>query len=120
VAGVGSTDIIIIVPKAPENLSLVLGCVSSDKFVDYATQTSSGTKMPRAKWKILTDYPGPVPPQSILDQYSVLIEGIVTQITNLILRNQILRRTRDLLLPRLVSGEVDVSDLPIDTGGLAA
>ena len=32
---------------------------------------------------------------------------------NTILRNQALRRTRDLLLPRLISGEVDVSELDI-------
>lgn len=28
-------------------------------------------------------------------------------------RNKILRRTRDLLLPKLISGEVDVSELDI-------
>jgi type I restriction enzyme S subunit len=32
--------------------------------------------------------------------------------------NANLRRTRDLLLPRLISGEVDVADLDIDVGGL--
>jgi type I restriction enzyme S subunit len=31
-------------------------------------------------------------------------------------RNSVLHQTRDLLLPRLISGELDVSDLPIDTG----
>jgi hypothetical protein len=34
------------------------------------------------------------------------------------LRSKVQRRTRDLLLPRLISGELDVSDLPVDTGGL--
>jgi hypothetical protein len=31
-----------------------------------------------------------------------------------------LRATRDLLLPRLISGEIDVEHLDIDTSGLAA
>jgi type I restriction enzyme, S subunit len=31
-------------------------------------------------------------------------------------KNSILRQTRDLLLPKLVSGELDVSELPIDVG----
>jgi type I restriction enzyme, S subunit len=31
----------------------------------------------------------------------------------MILRNQTLHRTRDLLLPQLISGEVDVSELNI-------
>ncbi len=34
--------------------------------------------------------------------------------------NQNLRATRDLLLPKLISGEIDVSDLDIDTTWLAA
>jgi type I restriction enzyme S subunit len=29
-------------------------------------------------------------------------------------KNDSLRRTRDLLLPKLISGELDVNDLPID------
>jgi len=32
-------------------------------------------------------------------------------------KNQVLRQTRDLLLPKLISGELDVSDLDIKTGG---
>lgn len=69
--------------------------------------------MPRAKWKILVDYPVLIPPKPILGQYNALIEDIVAQINNLIFRNRTLRRIRDLLLPRLISGELDVADLPI-------
>jgi len=32
-------------------------------------------------------------------------------------KNQVLRQTRDLHLPKLISGELDVSDLDIKTGG---
>ena len=35
-------------------------------------------------------------------------------------QNIVIHQTRDLLLPRLISGQLDVSDLPIDTGGLYA
>ena len=34
-------------------------------------------------------------------------------IVSLAKRNEALRRTRDLLLPKLISGEVDVSELDI-------
>jgi type I restriction enzyme S subunit len=112
--GVCSTDIIVISPQKPYLFSIVLGCVSSKMFVDYATQTSSGTKMPRAKWKILVNYPVVLPPQFILERYNELIECIVAQIQNLIHQNIILRQTRDLLLPKLVSGQVDVSELEIE------
>jgi type I restriction enzyme S subunit len=36
------------------------------------------------------------------------------------LKNANLRRTRDLLLPKLISGELDVSDLDINVGDAAA
>jgi len=113
VAGICSTDTIVIVPKAPEYFSLVLTCVSSEEFVEHATQTSSGTKMPRANWKVLVENPVVLPPQSVLSHFNKLVEDIVAQIQNMIFRNRNLRRTRDLLLPRLISGEVDVSGLDI-------
>jgi type I restriction enzyme S subunit len=113
--GVCSTDIIVIDPKSPECFSLVLGCVSSDLFVEYATQTSSGTKMPRAKWDVLANYPVAVPPERLLQRHNVLIGSTVSMIRNLIFRNQVLREARDSLLPRLVSGKLDVSDLDIVT-----
>jgi type I restriction enzyme S subunit len=41
-------------------------------------------------------------------------------LNNLLDRSAILRRTRDYLLPKLISGEVDVSDLDINVGDVAA
>jgi type I restriction enzyme S subunit len=114
VDGVSSTDAIVIVPKPDKHFSLVLACVSSDEFVDHATQTSQGTKMPRADWNVLVKYPVCIPPEPILSRFSELVEDIVAHIQNAVLRNRTLRRTRDLLLPRLVSGQVDVSALEID------
>ena len=40
---------------------------------------------------------------------------VIDKIHNLIFQNTNLRQTRDLLLPKLISGEIDVSELDIDT-----
>ncbi len=48
-----------------------------------------------------------------LQQYERLVEPMEIQIEDLTRKNSNLRRTRDLLLPKLVSGEVDVSELDI-------
>ena len=69
--------------------------------------------MPRANWDILVKYQIPMPPHPILGQFNEFISEIVSQLQNFVFRNQILRRTRDLLLPKLISGEVDVSELDI-------
>ena len=115
VDGVCSTDAIVIVPKRPEHYALVLACVSSEAFVSHATQTSQGTKMPRANWDVLTRYPLPVPPAPLLSQFSAFVNDAVALIENLIFKNRNLRRARDLLLPKLISGDMDVSKLDLET-----
>ena len=57
-----------------------------------------------------------LPSVSIRDQFANLSRPISDMILNLGLRNRNLRQTRDLLLPRLISGEMDVSDLDINVG----
>jgi type I restriction enzyme S subunit len=111
--GVCSSDTIVIRPKTPQLFGLVVACVSSEPFVKHATQTSQGTKMPRANWDVLVRYPVPTPPDSLLAAFNERFTQIVDLIHNLIFRNRNLRRTRDLLLPKLIYGEVDVSRLDI-------
>ena len=56
---------------------------------------------------------GSVPSHALERQFSEKIGPIFKMVAGLQSRNTVLRRTRDLLLPRLVSGEVDVSGLEI-------
>ena len=46
---------------------------------------------------------------SLLERFEKVIEPIFSQKTILLRSNTTLRRTRDLLLPKLISGELDVS-----------
>lgn len=114
-SGICSSDTILIRPKKDNFLGVVLCCSSSDKFVDYATQTSNGTKMPRADWKVLKNYPVLIPSDGLLSDFNTLVLGVVSQARNLMLKNVNLRAQRDLLLPKLISGEIDVSDIPMPT-----
>jgi len=58
-----------------------------------------------------------VPTQEILQKYNDHINPIFSQLYLLDKKNLILRRTRDLLLPKLISGELNVEDLDIAVGG---
>jgi type I restriction enzyme, S subunit len=58
-------------------------------------------------------FPIVIAPHEIHTQFVEFVAPICKQIENLQQKNTNLRATRDLLLPRLVSGAVDVSDLPI-------
>ena len=111
--GICSSDVIVIQPKDEQFFALILTCVSSEAFVDHATQTSQGTKMPRANWDVLIKYPIPVPPPELLDSFNDFLKTIVNQIHNLTFKNRNLRQTRDRLLPKLISGEIDVEALDV-------
>ena len=116
VRGICSSDTIVIRPKEPQFFGFVLACVSSEAFVDHAAKTSQGTKMPRANWEVLVKYPLLIPPVPLLLPFNEQMRQSVDLMHNLIFCNRNLRQTRDLLLPRLISGEVDVSELEIDEG----
>ena len=70
--------------------------------------------MPRADWKVLAKYPVIIPPEQIMSRVSNLMCEVVENIHNLIFQNKNLSQTRDLLLPKLISGKIDVSELDID------
>lgn len=55
-----------------------------------------------------------LPPSELRKQFSEHVTSCRKMILNLLKRNVNLRLTRDLLLPKLVSGEVDVSELGIN------
>ena len=112
--GICSSDTIVIRSKRNEYFAMTLSCVSSERFIEYATTTSQGTKMPRADWKVLVKYPAIIPPDQITQRFSSFVRDIVNQIQGLIFRNTNLRQTRDLLLPKLISGEIDISKLNVD------
>lgn len=56
----------------------------------------------------------PVPSLSIQKQFVAQVQPLIDSIQNLGAKNANLRQTRDLLLPKLISGELDVSELDID------
>jgi type I restriction enzyme S subunit len=61
-----------------------------------------------------------LPPVDALEHFDNLIDPLLQKLFNLVKRNRILRQTRDLLLPKLISGEIDVGDLDIKTSEVEA
>lgn len=106
--GLCSADTIVIRARQPEYYAIVASCVSSDEFVAHATATSNGSKMPRANWHVLEEYPVVIPTLEIARQFSAVIEPSIRQMQALVFQTINLRRTRDLLLPRLLSGQINV------------
>jgi type I restriction enzyme S subunit len=106
-AGLCSADTIVIRARRPEHYACVVACVSSDAFVAEASATANGAKMPRANWDVLKKYPVLIPTGEVGNKFSSLFADVIAQQQTLIFKIINLRRTRDLLLPRLLSGQVE-------------
>ena len=60
------------------------------------------------------------PDNKTIQKFSEIVSPLFRQIYVFSEKNINLRKTRDLLLPKLISGQIDVENLDIDTGELAA
>ena len=79
---------------------------NKDRFCTGATQRSL-TNEGLSKIQTIS------PPRKVVQDFGRKANDLIELIFSLQKRNQALRRTRDLLLPKLISGEVDVSELDI-------
>lgn len=106
--GVTSTDTLVMRAK-PNCFGLLLEIVSSDAYVAYATATSkTGTKMPRADWNAMSAYELLEPSARVLAQFDGFVKQITDEIMNLSDQIVTAREARDRLLPKLMSGEIEV------------
>jgi type I restriction enzyme S subunit len=83
-------------------------------------QYNSGAAVPTLNRNDIHGLPVVLPPQRILEQFNQFVEPLIVLKKNLIKRNDNLRQTRDLLLPKLISGEINVESFDIKTGEVAA
>ncbi len=109
VDGVCSTDIVVIAPKSEEWHGYVVSIVSSKSFVDYADSRSAGTKMPRTNWTDMGHYPLAFPPMALAKAFQSQVAALHRRIGVNVRQNRPLAGLRDTLLPKLLSGEIEVS-----------
>lgn len=73
----------------------------------------SGVAIPRIILKDFATFPVVVPPMEIQEQFNDISSDLVRMIQKSINSISNLRQTRDMLLPKLISGELDVEELNI-------
>lgn len=106
--GVTSTDAIVM--RAVEGKqAFLLAVASSDEFVSYATATSkTGTKMPRADWAAMKSYQVPIPSADVASRFENICKSFLSAIAQCSSLIVAAREARDRLLPKLMSGEIEV------------
>jgi type I restriction enzyme S subunit len=104
--GICSTDIVVVKSRSIAWSAFVLACISSDEFVAFTDQTSTGTKMPRTSWHIMGQYDLCLPPEPLATAFQDEVQPMINRLVASIHESRTLAQTRDLLLPKLMSGEL--------------
>ncbi len=85
-----------------------------DSTVAFANSHSQGATIPYAVWSNAFDGMMVITPtRALILRFQDIVEPMLAEIFNTFFRNMVLRQTRDLLLPRLISGEIDVENLDV-------
>ncbi|MDZ8065935.1 MAG: restriction endonuclease subunit S [Nostoc sp. DedQUE08] len=99
---------------------LLLGYLRTEAGQTQIASKVVGTSQPKLALFRIEEILLALPPISIQHKIASFFANTYAQIDNLKAKNQNLGQTRDLLLPKLISGEIDVEDLEITTEDIAA
>ena len=105
--GWGSTEFIVLRPKAPMPEYLAYLACRHAPFREYAVRSMSGTSgRQRVQSDVLGLYPLTVPPHAVATAVKEVVEPLQQAIASNHARGQTVATLRDTLLPRLISGQL--------------
>ena len=105
-SGTCSGDVLVFRANQPEHAGYLYSCLRQDRFFDYVMKGAKGTKMPRGDKKQMLTY------EIVNSPSAAAIGAIQTALEQISIANKendSLAALRDALLPKLMSGEIDVS-----------
>ena len=104
-----STDVLCFTPSQPRYSTYLFSTLYADKFFAFMVAGSKGTKMPRGDKQQIMTYPVVLPSEEELAGFNTIASPLLKQIYSNRAENKRLSILRDTLLPKLMSGEIDVS-----------
>ena len=109
---VASTGFAVITPRSVP-YSFLHFAVTTDSFVDWIAMVAKGAAYPATSFDDFKRAEVLIPDDDLLDAFHERCEPMLRQIHLLRSQNDKLAATRDLLLPRLISGALPVADLDV-------
>lgn len=106
---VASTGFAVITPKTVSTSYLYLAS-KTEEFVGHLVNRAKGVAYPAVVAADFEEMPLMVPSGDVVDQFDLLIQPILHQSHILDSQNRKLQQARDILLPRLMSGEIEVQE----------
>lgn len=108
-----STDVLCFTPNQPQYSAYLFSTLYADKFFAFMVAGAKGTKMPRRDKQQIMTYPIVLPSEVALVEFNTIALPLIKQIYSNRAENKRLSLLRDTLLPKLMSGELDVSDIDL-------
>lgn len=108
-----STDVLCFMPNQPQYSAYLFSTLYADKFFAFMVAGAKGTKMPRGDKQRIMTYPIVLPSEVALAEFNIIALPLIKQIYSNRAENKRLSLLRDTLLPKLMSGELDVSDIDL-------
>lgn len=87
--------------------------INSKTFEEIKNNLSTGTLMAGISNSTIKSAQYVIPPHDLLDKFNLRVDGIFRTIYNNELENQRLTRLRGTLLPELLNGKIDISNIDI-------
>ena len=87
--------------------------LSDERYQNGITGASTGSTRKSISSKVMVEPLIVVPPDEIITKFETEVTLVRSALSTLVKQNSNLQKIRDLLLPRLVSGELDVSELDL-------
>jgi len=115
---VASTEFLVMTPAKQIPLAFLFSLCSSDELLDRCVSLALGTSTShqRVKPDDLMGMMIVVPDRRTLAAFARCVTPMQVMIERMRIKIATLRRSRDLLLPKLISGDLDVSELDINVG----
>ena len=104
-----SSDVLCFTPSQPCYSAYLFSTLYADKFFAFMVAGSKGTKMPRGDKQQIMTYPVVLPSEEELAGFNTIASPLLEQIYSNRAENKRLSILRDTLLPKLMSGEINVS-----------
>lgn len=109
---VASTGLAVLTPLAVPS-SFLFAYAADQSFGDYLVSQASGSAYPAVRPNDFCAAPIVIPPRMMLEQFDGVVDRVFRAASGLMSTNRQLAATRDLLLPRFVTGRLDISDIDL-------
>ena len=111
-SGVTRNTCFVLEPYDKDALSYCLCVCNDDSTIDYAQNTSKGSTMPYAIWENgLGNMDITIPDKESLSKFHSIIYPILTVLKNSYREQSRLAELRDSILPKLLSGELNINEI---------